>query len=89
MKNTKRPVKKSKDDTVSEVGKKTRTAPTSVTSSSKATGTKQSHSKGNQKGASSEAKAQKISGVSRSGASSVKNNAQTDKKFSTRKDRKI
>jgi hypothetical protein len=85
--NTKRSIKVSKDDTVSEVSKKKKTSPTSVTKTDKSTGSRKTRPNVSQKATSSEAKAQKQSGVSSTGAKRVKNDPQNNDRISAKKDR--
>jgi hypothetical protein len=87
MRNTKKSVKVSKDDTVSDVTKKRRTSPASVTKTDKSAGSGKTGSSVSQKAAGSEAKAQKQSGVSSTGAKRVKNNPENNDRISAKKDR--
>lgn len=89
MKKERDPIKVTKDDTVSHVNKKQRTAPKTITATSRSTGPRKTGSDISRKGAKSQSNAQKESGISRSGASRVKNNPQTDSEFTHKKDRNI
>jgi hypothetical protein len=87
MKNSQRSIKKTKDDTISDVNKKKHTAPTSITKTSRATGPRKTGADIPKTGVKSQSRAQKESGVSKTGATRVKNNPQTDNKFSSKKER--
>lgn len=85
MRNSKKAV--TKDDTISRKDKKKDTAPTTITSTERSTGTKRGKPGPPKTGTRSQTNTEKKSGINPAAAPRVKKNPQTGEKFTTKKNK--